>query len=239
MEAIKQLSYLVATGLFIFSLHWMNDPKTARRARVRRRRRHVVGRFGHLVFQRPFTSLVDHCGDRRGLRRGISAFARAAHGGAATDGAVARLRRIGGGTRGFGRVLHAARSDRTDITNLTIIALVAEVILGFLTFTGSLMATGKLQGVSWIPQRPVTYPLSKRQQHRLVAGCAVCWACWSCCIRIGFLGRPGVSLDRADVAGVRRAVDHSHRRRRYAHRDFDPEFVCRSIRRGDGLCARQ
>src|SRR3970040_1752223 len=37
-------------------------------------------------------------------------------------------------------------------------ALVAEVILGFLTFTGSLMAAGKLQEVRWIPQRPVTYP---------------------------------------------------------------------------------
>ena len=36
--------------------------------------------------------------------------------------------------------------------------MVTEVILGFLTFTGSLMATGKLQGVSWIPQRPVIYP---------------------------------------------------------------------------------
>jgi NAD(P) transhydrogenase subunit beta len=32
------------------------------------------------------------------------------------------------------------------------------VILGFLTFTGSLMAAGKLQEVRWIPQRPVTYP---------------------------------------------------------------------------------
>ena len=31
------------------------------------------------------------------------------------------------------------------------------MILGFLTFTGSLMAAGKLQEVSWIPQRPVTY----------------------------------------------------------------------------------
>jgi NAD(P) transhydrogenase subunit beta len=37
-------------------------------------------------------------------------------------------------------------------------ALVVEVILGFLTFTGSLMAAGKLQEVRWIPQRPVTYP---------------------------------------------------------------------------------
>jgi len=38
-------------------------------------------------------------------------------------------------------------------------AIVLEIILGYLTFTGSLMAAGKLQGVSWIPQRPVTYPL--------------------------------------------------------------------------------
>ena len=30
-NAIVQLAYLVATVLFIFSLHWMNDPKSARR----------------------------------------------------------------------------------------------------------------------------------------------------------------------------------------------------------------
>jgi len=44
------------------------------------------------------------------------------------------------------------------LTALRMSAIVAEVILGFLTFTGSLMATGKLQEVTWIPQRPVTYP---------------------------------------------------------------------------------
>ena len=31
MSAAVQLAYLVATALFVFSLHWMNDPKTARR----------------------------------------------------------------------------------------------------------------------------------------------------------------------------------------------------------------
>src|SRR5581483_6491634 len=35
------------------------------------------------------------------------------------------------------------------------IALVMETLLGFLTFTGSLMAMGKLQEV--LPQRPITY----------------------------------------------------------------------------------
>jgi proton-translocating NAD(P)+ transhydrogenase subunit beta len=39
------------------------------------------------------------------------------------------------------------------------VAIIVEIILGFLTFTGSLMAAGKLQEVKWIPQRPVTYPL--------------------------------------------------------------------------------
>src|SRR5262249_60275664 len=35
-------------------------------------------------------------------------------------------------------------------------AIAIEVLLGFLTFTGSLMAAGKLQEV--IPTRPITYP---------------------------------------------------------------------------------
>ena len=29
-----QLAYLLATALFVFALHWMNDPKTARRGVV-------------------------------------------------------------------------------------------------------------------------------------------------------------------------------------------------------------
>jgi len=45
-----------------------------------------------------------------------------------------------------------------QMTHFRMSALAAEVILGFLTFTGSLMAAGKLQEVRWIPQRPVTYP---------------------------------------------------------------------------------
>src|SRR5213079_3209540 len=44
-----------------------------------------------------------------------------------------------------------------QLTAFRMSAIIAEIILGFLTFTGSLMATGKLQEVKWIPQRPVTY----------------------------------------------------------------------------------
>src|SRR5206468_11402643 len=44
------------------------------------------------------------------------------------------------------------------ITAVRMSAIVAVVILGFLTFTRSLMAAGKLQEVKWIPLRPVTHP---------------------------------------------------------------------------------
>jgi len=46
-----------------------------------------------------------------------------------------------------------------NLTAFRMVAIIVEIILGYLTFTGSLMAAGKLQEVKWVPQRPVTYPL--------------------------------------------------------------------------------
>src|SRR6058998_776799 len=48
---------------------------------------------------------------------------------------------------------------RANLTPFRMTAIIAEIILGYLTFTGSLMAAGKLQEIRWIPQRPVTFPL--------------------------------------------------------------------------------
>ena len=42
-----------------------------------------------------------------------------------------------------------------DVPPFTMAVLALEVILGSLTFTGSLMAAGKLQEI--LPQRPITY----------------------------------------------------------------------------------
>jgi hypothetical protein len=41
-----------------------------------------------------------------------------------------------------------------NLTTFRMTAITAEIILGYLTFTGSLMAAGKLQEIKWIPQRP-------------------------------------------------------------------------------------
>ena len=43
----------------------------------------------------------------------------------------------------------------TELHGFVMVALVVETLLGFLTFTGSLMAMGKLQEM--LPQRPITY----------------------------------------------------------------------------------
>ena len=51
--------------------------------------------------------------------------------------------------------LSAIGNFATTLTGFETGALVAEVILGFLTFTGSLMAAGKLMEI--IPTRPITY----------------------------------------------------------------------------------
>jgi H+-translocating NAD(P) transhydrogenase subunit beta len=156
MEAIKQLSYLVATALFIFSLHWMNDPKTARRGVF-------AGAGGMLLAVLAtwfFSGITNHLWIILAIAAGCAlgyplsrvpltavpqrtALSHAFGGLAAGLVGLAEFYMLPAGSSGF---------------SLTVLALVAEVLLGFLTFTGSLMATGKLQGVSWIPQRPVTYP---------------------------------------------------------------------------------
>jgi NAD(P) transhydrogenase subunit beta len=63
-----------------------------------------------------------------------------------------------------------------NLTPFRMTAIVAEVILGYLTFTGSLMAAAKLQEVRWIPQRPVTYPFQNAVNLGLLAialGCGL------------------------------------------------------------------
>jgi NAD(P) transhydrogenase subunit beta len=47
--------------------------------------------------------------------------------------------------------------EQEMLTSFRMGAIVLEIILGYLTFTGSLIAAAKLQEVKWIPQRPWVY----------------------------------------------------------------------------------
>ena len=155
---LAQLAAVLATALFIFSLHWMNDPKTARRG--------VIAGVTAMVIAVVATwiqpQIIHHgwivgaiiLGFVVGVPLSLVPLT-------AVPQRTALSHAFGGaaaGLVGTAEYFLALGENPAHLTTFRMSALVAEVILGYLTFTGSLMAAGKLQEVKWIPQRPVTYP---------------------------------------------------------------------------------
>jgi NAD/NADP transhydrogenase beta subunit len=148
---IIEIVYLAATVLFILSLKWMSSPGTAR----------------HGVWAGEIGMLLAICGTL--LRRGIVDYKWIAIG--LVLGTIIGVR--------LGFVPMTAVPQRTALSHafgamcVTLVGtaefylrtpnvprfmmavISMEVILGSLTFTGSLMAAGKLQEI--LPQRPITY----------------------------------------------------------------------------------
>jgi NAD(P) transhydrogenase subunit beta len=159
MRLVSELSAVLATSLFIFALHWMNDPKTARRGVIAG----VTGMTVAVVATWVQPEILHHgwivgaaiLGFVVGVPLSLVPLT-------AVPQRTALSHAFGGlaaglvGTAEFFLWIH--EPGGAHVTPFRMSALVIEVILGFLTFTGSLMAAGKLQEVRWIPQRPVTYP---------------------------------------------------------------------------------
>src|SRR5437867_7370665 len=161
MHLIGELSAVLATALFIFALYWMNDPKTARHGVIAG----VVGMTVAVVATWIQPEIIHHgwivgaivVGFVVGIPLSqvpLTAVPQRTALSHAFGGLAAGLV----GTAEFFLWLGEPAKAAVPLTPFRMSALVAEVILGFLTFTGSLMAAGKLQEVRWIPQRPVTYP---------------------------------------------------------------------------------
>ena len=150
-ENILEITYLIATALFVLSLKWLSSPVTARRGVW-------AGEVGMLL---AIAGTLLHKGivDFRWIAIGL------------VLGTIIGVP--------LGRVAMTAVPQRTALSHafgalcVTMVGtaefylrapnvpqfmmgvLSLEVILGALTFTGSLMAAGKLQEV--LPQRPITY----------------------------------------------------------------------------------
>ena len=150
-ETILEITYLIATALFVLSLKWLSSPVTARRGVW-------AGEVGMLM---AIAGTLLHKGivDYRWIAIGL------------VLGTIIGVP--------LGRVAMTAVPQRTALSHafgalcVTLVGtaefylrapnvpqfmmgvLSLEVILGALTFTGSLMAAGKLQEV--LPQRPITY----------------------------------------------------------------------------------
>src|SRR5712692_1159441 len=127
-DELTQLTYLVSTALFIFSLQWMSDPEIINFNWIA-----VALALGVIagipLSWVPLTAVPQ--------RTALS------H---AFGGLAAAL---------VGTAKYYLWVEQGHLTRFRMGAIALEVILGFMTLTGSLIAAGKLQEV--LPTRPIMY----------------------------------------------------------------------------------
>ncbi len=150
---LTQASYLAAAALFILSLRWLSDPKTARRgvaAGVAGMAAAMGGTLLHPeIVNYTWIVVAVIIGTMIGVplsKVPLTAVPQRTALSHAFGGLAAGLV----GTAKYSLWLHDG-----ELTTFRMAAIGVEVILGYLTFTGSLMAAGKLQEI--IPTRPMTY----------------------------------------------------------------------------------
>jgi NAD(P) transhydrogenase subunit beta len=153
-EVFTQLSYLLAALLFVFSLRWLNRPRTARRgvaAGVGGMAAAVIGTLVHPeIVGYGWIALAALAGILIGVPLSRVPLT-------AVPQRTAISHAFGGLAAGLvGTAKYMLWLDEGALTPFRTAVIAVEVILGYLTFTGSLMAAGKLQEV--IPTRPITYP---------------------------------------------------------------------------------
>ena len=150
-EQLIEVAYLAATALFILSLKWMSSPTTARRG-VRAGEVGMLLAVGGTLLHH---GIVDYKWIAVALVLGVIIGVPL---GRVQMTAVPQRTAL---SHAFGAlcVTLVGTSEfylrAPDVPRFMMAVLSAEVILGSLTFTGSLMAAGKLQEI--LPQRPMTY----------------------------------------------------------------------------------
>src|SRR5574340_912379 len=151
MAHLVNYIYIVSAALFILSLKWMNSPATARRGVFAGEIGMLMAIVGtlvsHQVFNWQWIFAAFLIGTAVGLPIAYIMPMTAVPQRTAMSHACGALAAALVGTAEFYR--------EPNQPKYVLVALIIETLLGYLTFTGSLMAMGKLQEV--LPQRPITY----------------------------------------------------------------------------------
>ena len=151
--AIIQLIYLVSTGAFILSLRWMSDPRTARRGVFAGVSAMALAIGGTLLLPEieafHWIALAFVLGTIVGVPLSWVPLT-------AVPQRTALSHAFGGLATGMvGAAKYYIWLGDGGLTTFRMVAISFEVLLGFLTCTGSLMAAGKLQEI--LPTRPLVY----------------------------------------------------------------------------------
>jgi H+-translocating NAD(P) transhydrogenase subunit beta len=154
------LAYLLAAAGFVVALHLMNSPATARKGSR-------LSWMGMIVALAAALTSVIH--DDTITTTGWVVLSVGGLGGAAVGLVMARrvkmtdvpqvvsiFNAVGGGAAALVAIGDFVRVTGGDISSRVMIATVLDIIIGPVTFSGSLIAAGKLQG--WVNSSPVVFP---------------------------------------------------------------------------------
>ncbi len=174
IEIVTSLAYLAAAVGFVVGLHLMNSPATARQG----------SRLSSIGMAVAVAATVARLADDGG----ITATGWAVLGGGTLLGSIVGLRSadtvkmtaipqlvsifnaVGGGAAALVAVADFVRIIGThdpSFPSRIMVPTVLDVIIGAVTFTGSLLAAGKLQG--WVPGQPLVFPGVRVVNAALVA----------------------------------------------------------------------
>ena len=189
-DTVIRLVYLGAATCFVLGLHLMNSPVTARRG-------NLLSAAGMITAVAATFAVLVHAGSVRTVAWVVLAAGALVGAGVglvtarrvpmtAMPQLVSLFNAVGGGAAALVAVHDVVREHGTAEMSAQIsVPITLDVVIGVVTFSGSLIASGKLQGM--VASRPVVFPAA-----RLInAGLAVAMA-----TAAGFLiaGRGGVAL---------------------------------------------
>ncbi|HLH75486.1 MAG TPA: NAD(P)(+) transhydrogenase (Re/Si-specific) subunit beta [Candidatus Binataceae bacterium] len=151
MANLSDFAYIVAIALFILSLRWLSSPATARRGvlagEIGAALALITTFFNPELVQFKWIIVALIVGAGIGVPLGMVQMTAVPQRTAMSHAFGALAAAV------IGIAEYYLRAPAIDKFEMTEIAL--EVIIGSLSFTGSLIAAGKLQ--EWLPQRPIVY----------------------------------------------------------------------------------
>jgi len=158
-EWVIQLVYVLSASCFVFGLHLMNNPATARRG-------NQASTSGMVIAIAATLAIVIHNGGISGTGWAVMIAGAAIGAGAGLYSArtvrmtampqlVSMFNAVGGGAAAL-VAIHDYMTAGASVSSSTSVTTLLDVIIGSVTFSGSLIAAGKLQGV--INSAPVTFP---------------------------------------------------------------------------------
>jgi H+-translocating NAD(P) transhydrogenase subunit beta len=156
---VVQLIYVLSASCFVLGLHMMNNPATARRG-------NQASTTGMIIAIATTLAIVVHDGGITATGWAVMIVGAAVGAAAGLYSArtiqmtampqlVSMFNAVGGGAAAL-VAIHDYMTAGAAVSSSTSVTTLLDVIIGSVTFTGSIIAAGKLQGV--INSAPVTFP---------------------------------------------------------------------------------